>query len=377
MPSVNDIVAVAEALEKRPITVVQDRCAAVRNRNASCRLCEDVCCSDVFSVYANEVHVDMGACMGCGACVGACPTEAIVALDPPDSLLVEQLERTADAECGNAALACSRIASKRQGDPGKYAEVPCLARVEESILLHALDRCGKDVILIDGDCATCKLGKHVRVVDERVERVNALALAQANEARVVRRTGFPASLQADSDEDPHGSTRRGFFSEAVEAAKDTALTAARATIGEKLGIDAEAGIGQRLRVSDDGTMRRFAMPRHERAINALYDLDPLSDTRFPVGLFAAIAIDVERCNSCGMCVTFCPTKALASGDKAKRGTHVDIIEFSASDCVNCGLCKDVCWKGCITIEPYVDAGQLFDFEPRIFDIAKAHKRRKA
>ena len=77
MPNVNDIAAIAEALEKSPVNIAQDRCLVVRNRNASCRRCVGACARDAIRIEGNEVVLDVSTCVGCGACASICPSGAI------------------------------------------------------------------------------------------------------------------------------------------------------------------------------------------------------------------------------------------------------------------------------------------------------------
>ena len=156
MPSVNDIVGVAEALEKCAIGISPVKCVAVRNRNASCRRCVDACAVDAIEVYGNTINLNALACVDCGACVVACPTEALADRILPVSLVNTQIERAIAKTSGTAVFACARIASKKQADPETYVEVPCLARVGEAELLHAIAKGASKVLVVDGDCPTCK-----------------------------------------------------------------------------------------------------------------------------------------------------------------------------------------------------------------------------
>ena len=84
-------------------------------------------------------------------------------------------------------------------------------------------------------------------------------------------------------------------------------------------------------------------------------------------LFGAVDIDVNKCNACGMCAVFCPTSAIKRPPSSDEfSTRLNVLEFSASDCVQCGLCQDVCWKKSITLRVPIRADELFSFEPRVF-----------
>ena len=366
----------AEALEKSPVLVVRDRCVVVRNRNSSCRKCEDACQVDAIEVYANQIELDAGACMACGACTTVCPTEALVSISPTDADLSQSVARAADANDGAAIFACARISSKHKADPSRYAEVPCLARVDESVVLNLVAHGASDVLLVDGDCSTCKYQACVPLIEATVRYSNELMAAQGGSARARRASEFPDELYLDSTVGVFGSTRRGFFSNAASMAKETAMTAAKTTIEQELGyVVEEAPIGERLRVSESGSMPRLDMPRHDTTINAMDMIGAPCVESIETRRFGSVTIDMAKCNACGMCAVFCPTGAMARDETEKPGDPVRYLEFSACDCVQCGMCSDVCWKDALTLSDKVTLDELFDFEPVRFDMLNAPKQK--
>ena len=377
MPSINDIAQVAEALEKSPVIVVKDRCVAVRNRNATCRKCVAVCQVDAIEVVANDIYLDASTCMACGACTSVCPTEALVSVRPTDEVLAKGVALASAASEGHAVFACARISSKRLADPSKYAEVPCLARLDESVVLNLVAHGVHAVSFVDGTCATCKYRACVPAIDATVLYANELLTAQGSDVRVQRTSAFPEEMLVEDTAGLFGSTRRGFFSEAAGAAKETAWVAARTTIQQELGIDPEEiAIGERLRVGEDGAMPRLNMPRHDTTINAMDTIGlPVADA-VETRRFGSVNIKLEKCNACGMCAVFCTTGALRRDIAQKASDPLKCLEFSASECVQCGLCRDVCWKGAIELSPKVSTAQLFDFEPVAFNLSKISSKKK-
>ena len=375
MPSVNDIVSVAEALEKSPVAVLRDRCVVVRNRNATCRRCVKVCAANAIEISNNEVDLSVSLCNGCGACTAVCPTEALVPVASPDSQLVPQAVEAMRKNGNRAVVACARAASKRVANPELYAEVACLPRLEESLLLTLVAQGAEEVVLVDGDCPTCKYRDCVSHVNTLVDSVNELVAAHGAATRVARRTGFPDDMIAESTEGMFGTTRRGFFSEAVSAAKDTAMTAAQTTLAQELGYTQKTPeIGERLRVTESGTLPLVPVARHEAAINALDAIGAPVTERIDSRLFGSVSIDVEKCNACGMCAVFCPTGALVRDSAGKVNEPLRYLEFSAADCVQCGLCADVCWKRALTLDTGVSTSELYDFEPVTFDLSRAKRQ---
>lgn len=377
MPNINDIMTVAEALEKSPVIVVRDRCVAVRNRNATCRKCVQACQVDAIDVVGNDIHLDAGACMACGACTAVCPTEALVSVKPLDADLSQASAEAAAANDGQAVFACARISSKRIADPQRYAEVPCLARLDESVIVSLVAHGAGEVLLVDGDCATCKYRACVPFIEATVLYANELIAAQGSEARVRRVSEFPEALHLESTEGVFGSTRRGFFADAATMAKETAMTAAKTTIEQELGYStSEPSIGERLRVSAAGTMPQLSMARHDVTINAMDMIGPPCVESIDTRRFGSVSIDAQKCNACGMCAVFCPTGALVRDEAEKPNAPLRYLEFSACDCVQCGLCADVCWKGALTLSGKVSTDELFDFEPVHFDLTNAARSKR-
>lgn len=367
MANVADIVEIAGSLEKSPIVVVRDRCVAVRNRNASCMRCIDACPADAIEVYANEIHLSASACVSCGACAAACPTEALVAIKPSHADLLSSAAQAAVCNDGRAVIACARRAARREADPGLFAEVPCLAFVGEGLIVQLAAYGAGEVVLVDGVCPTCKHGACDQGIDRMVAYANELLGQTESPARVSRMAAFPDEVLASEAPASYGANRREFFSEAVAAAKESALSAAKAAIRQELGIKEEAdAIGERLRVGVGGVLPQIDAPRHAGILDALDRLGWMPDGNVETRLFGSVDIDVGKCNACGMCAVFCPTGALRRDDAESPDDPLHSLEFQACDCVQCGLCADVCWKKALKLGDRVDAAELFDFEPRAF-----------
>ena len=175
MPNLVDIVEVAEALESKAVYLASDRCVVVRNRHASCAKCSDACPTGSVFAADNVLELDAEGCVACGACTTVCPVEALIPLRPLDEDLASSVAAGVAATDGQAVFACARIASKRLADPAKFAEVPCLARMEESVLLGLAARGVSDIVLVDGTCATCKFRANVPGIDATVASANELA----------------------------------------------------------------------------------------------------------------------------------------------------------------------------------------------------------
>ena len=272
MPNLIDIVEVAQALESKAVFLAPDRCVAVRNRHSSCTKCSDACPTGAVGAAENVLALDSELCVACGACTTVCPVEALIPLQPLDEDLASAVADAVVATEGTAAFACARIASKRVGDPTKYAEVPCLARMEESVLLGLAARGVSDIVLVDGTCATCKFRANVPGIDTTVASANSLLAAQGSDVRIRRASAFPDALLLQDTRSLLGESRRGFFTQAKDVAKDAAEKTVEVAFIKK-GDAAGPSLRERLRMSDAGTLPQFNPTRRMHVLDAMDQLE--------------------------------------------------------------------------------------------------------
>lgn len=59
-------------------------------------------------------------------------------------------------------------------------------------------------------------------------------------------------------------------------------------------------------------------------------------------------IDKERCKACGLCVEYCPKKALKMADDININGYKYTLLIEEK-CIGCGICYTVCPDGVFTI----------------------------
>lgn len=372
MPNLNDIVEIAEALESKAVFAAEERCVVVRNRNAKCRKCVEACPSGALEVGGNRLTYSARACVSCGACSVVCPTETLIPMRPLDEDLATAIAQACVLADGMAVFACARAAAKREADPDRFAEVPCLARMEESVLMELAAHGVSHLVLVDGTCATCKYRACNPGIDATVASVNTLLEAEGISLRVERASAFPEELRVEETTGLFGVSRRGFFTQAKDVAKDAAEKAAVTALKKELEKKAPS-LRDRLKMSDKGSLPQFNAMRRMRVLDAMDTIGmPIADT-IGTRLWGNVEIDTQKCSSCFMCTTFCPTGALKKSEEAEDG-GVHAIEFSTADCVQCRMCEDICLKKCITVSDVVSTAELFDFEPRVIELPEPPKK---
>ncbi len=373
MPNLVDIVEVAEALETKAVYLATDRCTVVRNRNSKCTKCSDACLADAVHANKNKLELDFDACIRCGACTTVCPTEALIPLEPLDADLASEIASALEKTQDTAVFACARIASKHVGDPTKFAQVPCLARMEESVLVKLAALGVDDIVLVDGVCKTCKYRATSAGTDVTVATANQLIEAVGGTARVRRTSEFPEVTLLQDAQQLLGESRRGWFFKTRERAKDATVKTVE-VVALKSNNQVVASLRDRLKISDAGTLPQFNPERRMEILNAMYEMGepvvPEIDTR----LFGYVTIDTDKCNACNMCTVFCTTGALSKSKEKPESGEGSYLEFQAADCVQCNLCQDACLKKCLTVETVVPTDELFDFEPRLIWLPKPSRR---
>ena len=376
MPNLSDIVDMAESLEGKAVLPIEKRCVAVRNRHSTCTRCVDACIAHAIKVEDNRVAIDAGACVACGACTAVCPTEALVPIDPTDESLAAAAASAAASLGGKTAVfACARMAARNIGDPDKYVAVPCLGRMEESLLVGLVAHGVSDVVLVDGVCKTCKYGGTDAATSEAVASANALLAAQGSPVRVRRVSEFPAETVEETGRKSRAAARRGFFTQAGGMAKDAVRAATEKAIDDTLGKkEKPLNLRELLKTDEAGTLPQAEQTRHVAILDAMDAIGRSVVPEITTRLFGSVSIDESKCRACGMCTVFCPTGALKKSDEKPADGVGSYLEFQALDCVQCNLCADTCLQKCIEVSPTVPTDELFDFEPRLIHLPEPPAR---
>ena len=375
-------------LASEHVSIRQERCVLVRNRNASCLRCAQSCTSGciTYDETTRTVAIDQGRCVGCGTCATVCPTCALEARDPNDTELLShcasELARRRD---GRLVIACERARlnaadGDRDGDRdrnGDAVRVICLGRVDESLSVELAARGASSVVLACGSCDTCEHRPGRDVARQVRDTANELLTIWGSAAHVT----IEESEGAEASE--AGKAGRRADAEGEKAAGNEGEPSSLALFSPALFSPAGDGpaapvAAKPIKVMADGTLPHFIPDRRERLLNALAELgepgkpsapgepaathaddsgkEALARTR----LWGHVVIDLGACTSCRMCATFCPTGAIAKFDEPDGMIGVD---HYASDCVKCLCCQNICRAKAITVEDDVPVGRLVAGEP--------------
>lgn len=345
--------------------------------------------------------MDAALCTGCGACVSACPTGALALVEDANALARSAID---DAEpSATVALSCEHARDQRavlltdpaaKGSLDRAIALPCLASIDESTLVYAA-RAGIAVHYFTGECTDCpnRCGVLIEDIIHQATRLLDRFVASCDEQAI---TIQPprwsvlhecASLRT-ADTSPEMS-RRSMLDHLVARTTDSV---AEATVGTLL-ITKRAGdrppsLAESL-MEPKGTLKTIEVERNTLILDELYRIDAdivsdaatyqkelvrsAEDPSIPTRLFGEALLDTERCDLCGICMTFCPTHALTGIAAppvnpfvaATRGSALTgELWFRANDCVNCRLCTDICPHNAIDIRSGITKEDLFALAPR-------------
>mgnify|MGYP000015403723 FL=1 len=367
MSHVRSILGLFERLQSVDISVHQDRCVLVRNRNASCMKCAEACTSACITCQDGEIAISPERCVGCGTCATVCPTCALEANHPNDRELYEACVQVAQNADGEVAVVCEQMLQAAAGryDPDKVVGVTCLGRMEESALI-LLARAGvRRVTLVKGVCDGCRHHPGSETASLVVDTANALLAAWGRDgiARVADK--LPAGTRR-RDDAAYDADRRGFLADMIGAAKTVAQTTADCVVEEALGDveivrgGIEEGRGHReastfQKVPEDGTLPHFLPHRRARLLQGLASFGAPDDVMVSTRLWGHVIIDIEKCSSCQMCATFCPTEAIKKFQDADGSFGV---RHYPGRCVKCRCCVDICPTGALSLADEVFAVDL-------------------
>ena len=360
MPDINNLIDLFQKLESRDIIVHQQRCVRVRNKNATCHHCSDACTSDCITIEDNQLMIEPANCIGCNTCCTACPTCALEARRPTDAELLRGAVEAMRAAGGEAVLAVDSIiqAAGEYLKPGLVVPVINLGRVDETLILGLVNAGARRVTLVQPRVVDAAQLKGIETAKLVCESANTLLEVWGKEARARVSETFPVAVRVEHAE--YDESRRRFFETLASDAKDMGYVTASHVVDHALDAGtSEADLFTQLKVGDDGTIPHFVPDRRERLLNALALMGEPADEMVETRLWGHVIIDVEACNGCRMCATFCPTGALYKytdeADPADTG-----IEHSPADCVKCRCCEDICPQKAITISDAVFAVDLMD-----------------
>lgn len=415
MAFLDSLINLLSSIESDKIAVHDERCVVMRNRNVECLRCVRACTSGALVLANGELSVHPERCIGCGTCAAACPTSAIEVRTPDDAELTRALKRSIVATKGHPVIACekavaaarARLGEKRavagwRGALGLAAKdapaldedalcaVPCLGRVDESLIAAMAAYRSVDGTLVCNRCEGCEhepggcqaldvlesaesllaaFGSDfaVEFTDAMPERLIVdAAMLEERGRRAEERTRAAADAAAAAGEaaDP---ARRAFLAGARDASTSLAADAVANTLGLADDEPAPEPVAPRYRkVNAEGTLSRFVPTRRTLLYNYLARIGEPAADEVRNRVIGRVTIDTDACTSCRMCAVFCPTGAL---DRAEDDDFWGLRHRPAA-CVQCRSCESLCPASAITVDDTVPMRQFMGREAVLISMEK-------
>ena len=312
----DNILGLFEKLESQSLAVQPSRCVVVRNRNASCRRCAEACPTGAIRVEGNDLAVAPEHCVGCGTCATVCPTAALESKKPDDKELLRAAVAAMQANDGAAVIMDAAMQAVAEGkyDPAKVVVVKSLGRVDESLIAVLAAGGATSIVLVAGPVEDASAASD-RTAQLVCDTAALLLETWGSDVSVKLTSKLPRSVRRTEPAE-FDTGRRGFFSSVRDEARAAAAITAEHVVREKLGAE-EPEEPKFAKVAEDGTLPHFLPERRGRLLLALSNLGSPEDVMIDTRLFGHVIIDGEKCTSCQMCATFCPTEAIRKfGDAA-------------------------------------------------------------
>jgi len=329
-----------------PVRLDSTLCSRFRSTKSECAACAAVCPAP-GAVRLGDGAGNNGAainatCVGCGACVSACPNGAIRLLED-DQRVAERIAQK--VRVGEAfRFACNRAEG--------HAEMvlPCLSRLTEALVLEPIRRGAQRVELCAPDCSGCGLRKTAQQWERTLAFSQALCesagLGVARISRVQVQVGDAEEIRLPARTP---NSRRRLFGAIAERLKASGDAPPLATeVVEEAEPEPFRDIVQR---HSENSKRTDLL----QVLDAMPGLNVTSKVVPTAGIpLAQLEVD-QRCVACNVCETLCPTGALTHREEG--GNYA--LDFDAAQCTGCRVCELACYHQALHLRETVDLALLF------------------
>jgi len=309
------------------ISIAQERCTHALHKASTCMHCSEACPSGALTLSSNRPLYTASLCMKCGACVGVCPMDAIEVQTPSAQKLEEEITTNAILH-KKIIFTCKEVGAKRESS----IALPCLARLEPSLLLLALEKGALEIQLISSECQKCALKKNLLSIHQTIER--AQKYADLLNISITLKSVQNVVKKRSSEEDHFtckDHSRRTLFLK---------------LLGRK---SVESSLNEPMPTYENiKNGRKTPLPKkQERFIQSLDLLTKHVPLISKVDSFILTpTLDPLQCIGCMLCTNICPTGAL----EAESNEDGLKITCKHSLCVACHLCVDICFTHAITLD---------------------------
>lgn len=320
-------------------------CVRATSKFSECTKCVDICPVNTIELVDNIPAFTPSACITCGGCVGACPTEAF---SLSGFSTIEFFFKFLEEESNE--LTCQK-------------DLYCCLSVLSVEHLISMAIASEEAVIMDVDACACggdsdKLQEQLRA---NIEEANFI-LSSFCDKEILIKSAETIKLQKEED---IGKSRRSLFSlKGAIKSKQAFDEAMDADELKAFGIDVTDIAKMKNRVIPDKRKLLFSVLKRVEKQES-YEIIPTEEISFTSQKF----VD-DSCTNCQICYRICPTGALSSDMK------FSIINFDSMLCVKCHLCHDVCEPNAIQLQPGYEIKEMFEPTQRTlatFDIQRCNE----
>ncbi len=169
--TLNDAEQIIDSLSAKAIKIEKTHCVCVRNRNASCNHCSNVCPTSSIEVKNNCLTINPDTCIQCGSCANACPTQAISSAALPHESWLNIARSLPDH---STIWICCEEHPLAQEHLSHLVTLPCLAHLDEVHLL-IMAHYNIKLILLHNSCESCAKAQAKTLIDKTLQSAQRFA----------------------------------------------------------------------------------------------------------------------------------------------------------------------------------------------------------
>lgn len=338
-----------------PLRVESTLCARFRCTKSQCADCATVCPVPGAVRLSDEGAIITAACVGCGACVSACPNGALRPQE--DDILLTERIRGRIQPGAVFRIACNRAEGEAE------LVLPCLARLTEALVLEPIRGGALRVALMEPGCSSCGLVKAAPQWEKVMAFADALCAAASLAPDRVVRLRVPRGKAAETPLSAKApNPRRAMFRAIAERWKASGA-AEIAPAGETEKVSPEP--------FRDIVQRHSANPKRTDLLQVLAALPgaTIVSRVVPATTVPLAQLEVDsRCVGCNVCETLCPVGAIEHREVG--GNYA--LELDTARCTGCRVCEVACYHQALHLRETVDLSALF--EPQRVTLISAARR---
>ena len=224
-----------EALESKALHVHPLQCSRLRHQLSTCQRCSTHCPTGAIS-WGESLDIDADKCTGCGICANVCPNGVFEAENPTNKMLLKRISE--GLKCfEQIAFTCNKHhqeSDMSSTKSGNVLTVPCLGRIDESVLIGCIALGADSVSLLSAPCRDCEYKSGWGVISQTAstadniltmfgisQKIELCSIAPVSKAK----KGKTTQMHTPNSDDEHYSRREFLKTIAHQTRKATLLAA--------------------------------------------------------------------------------------------------------------------------------------------------------